>query len=183
LRTTNLAFGFNRCENGLYQAMEKPLFLLASAVLLACPASSFAARQAWQVHHQTGAFGEATTMAAFADADSGPGQMNLYCDTRDGFRVMFSPHRLAMTEGTGHIIMAIDGQAPVTLTANAFGDDTTDVVTVYEADRIENALAAATHVTVKFIGYDNTTSQSAFTFDGLAAEKHTLLKICPVSRP
>ena len=122
-------------------------------------------------------------MSAFADADSGPGQMNLYCDTRDGFRVMFTPHRLAMTEGTGHVVLTIDGRPPVTLTANAFGDDETDVVTVYEADKIENALSTASHVAVRFVGYDNTSSRSAFTFDGLEAEKQTLLKICPVSQP
>ena len=122
-------------------------------------------------------------MAAFADADVGPGQINLYCDNRDGFRVMFSPHRLAMTEGTGKIIIAIDGAAPVTLPANAFGDDTTDVVTVRDSDRIEIALASASHVGVTFIGYDNSTSQSSFTFEGLAAEKPTLLKVCPVARP
>jgi hypothetical protein len=163
--------------------MGKSALVILTIILLGCPATSFAARQAWQVHHQTGAGGEDWTMSAFADADSGPGQMNLYCDTRDGFRVMFTPHRLAMTAGTGHVILTINGQAPVTLTANAFGDDETDVVTVYEADKIENALSTASHVAVKFIGYDNTTSQSAFTFDGLEAEKQTLLKICPVSRP
>lgn len=119
-------------------------------------------------------------MSAFADADNGPGQMNLYCDIRDGFRVMFSPHRLAMTEGRGKVIMTIDGKPPVTLTANAFGDDTTDVVTVYEADRIEKALATASHVAVQFIGYDARMSQSAFTFDGLAADEPTLLKVCPL---
>jgi hypothetical protein len=162
--------------------MGKSVVFTLAVVLLACSTmAALAARQAWQVRHQSGAYGEDWSMSAFADADSGPGQMNLYCDTRDGFRVMFSPHRLAMTEGTGKVIMTIDGQAPVTLTANAFGDDTTDVVTVYQADLIENALSAAAHVAVKFIGYDNSTSESAFTFENLAAEKQTLLKVCPVS--
>jgi hypothetical protein len=161
--------------------VQKRVLLILATVLLGFPASpSLAARQAWQVRHQTGAFGESYSMAAFADADSGPGQMNLYCDTRDGFRVMFSPHRLAMTAGTGKVLITIDGGAPVTLTANAFGDSTTDVVTVYQAGRIEMALATAAHVAVTFIGYDNSSSGSAFTFENLAAEKPTLLKVCPV---
>jgi hypothetical protein len=158
--------------------------LFGLAIVFVCPASSFAARQAWQVHRQTGAYGESITMSAFADADSGPGRMDLYCDNRDGFRVIFSPHRLAMTAGAGHVVLTIDGGPPVTLTANAFGDDAkdTDVVTVYDTDRIEEALASAGHVAVTFIGYDNSTSQSAFTFDGMAAEKQTLLTVCPVTR-
>jgi hypothetical protein len=157
------------------------LLLLTLSALLLATAPSFAARQAWKVEHRSGAFGEDISMSAFADADSGPGQIDLYCDTRDGFRVMFSPHRLAMSEGTGKIIITIDGAAPVTLPANAFGDDTTDVVTVRDSGTIESALAGAGHVSVTFIGYDNSTSQSAFTLEGLAAEKQTLLKVCPVS--
>jgi hypothetical protein len=86
--------------------MPKTLPLaLATLLLAAAPVS--ADRQAWQVHHQTGAYGEDWSMAAFADADSGPDRMNLYCDTRDGFRVMFSPHRLAMTAGTGRVILTM----------------------------------------------------------------------------
>jgi hypothetical protein len=54
------------------------------------------------------------------------------------------------------------------------------VVTVRDSDRIENALASADHVTVKFVGYDNSGSEAAFSFDGLAAEKQTLLKVCPL---
>ena len=45
---------------------------------------------------------------------------------------------------------------------------------------IEEALSVASHVAVRFVGYDNSTRRSAFTFDGLAAEKSTLLKVCPV---
>jgi hypothetical protein len=163
--------------------MRKRVLFVVAAGLLGCPAA-FAARQAWQIHRQSGAYGQETSMAAFADADSGPDRMNLYCDSRDGFRVIFSPHRLAMTAGSGHIVLTIDGGPPVTLTANAFGDDAkdTDVVTVYDTARIEEALSAATHVTVRFVGYDNSTSQTAFTFDGLAAEKATLLGVCPISR-
>jgi len=69
----------------------------------------------------------------------------------------------------------------VTLTANAFGDDTTDVVTVYEAGKIEMALAGASHVAVKFVGYDKSGSEAAFTFEGLAAERGTLMRVCPVT--
>jgi hypothetical protein len=144
---------------------------------------SLAASRAWEVRHQSGAYGEETDMSAFADADSGPDRINLYCDSRDGFRVMISPHRLAMTAGTGHVILTIDEGQPVTLSANAFGDDAkdTDIVTVYDTDKIEEALSGASHVTVKFLGYDNSGSQAAFTFQGLAAEKATVLKTCPVA--
>jgi hypothetical protein len=166
--------------------MAKPFLFastLASAIAL-LPAVSLADRQAWQVHRQTGPYGEAIAMSAYADADSGPGRMDLYCDNRDGFRVIFSPHRLAMTAGSGHVVLTIDANAPVTLVANAFGDDAkdTDVVTVYDTARIETALSTAGHVAVKFIGYDNSTSESAFTFEGMAAEKDTLLKVCPIAR-
>jgi len=164
--------------------MAKPVLLALLMGLMACPSYAFAAAQAWQVSRQTGTYGEATTMSAFADADNGPGRMNLYCDTRDGFRVMFFPHRLAMTAGSGHVVLTIDGGAPVTLTANAFGDEgkETEVVTVYDTGKIEGALSGATHVAAKFIGYDNSGSEAAFTFDGLAGEKQTLLKVCPLSR-
>jgi hypothetical protein len=163
--------------------MKKSALAVLAAGLLGYPAASFAAHQAWQVHRQSGAYGQETSMAAFADADGGPDRMNLYCDSRDGFRVMFSPHRLAMTAGSGHIVLTIDGGQPVTLTANAFGDDAkdTDVVTVYDTGRIEEALSSATHVAVRFVGYDNSTSEAAFTFAGLAAEKATLLEVCPIS--
>jgi len=90
--------------------MRHALSLTVLAFLLAV-SPALAARQAWQVTHRSGAFGEDWSMAAFADADKGPGQMNLYCDTRDGFRVMFSPQKLAMTEGTGKVILTIDGAA------------------------------------------------------------------------
>lgn len=163
--------------------MGKPAVFAFAAVLLGCQGTaSFAARQLWQIHRQSGAYGQETSMAAFADADSGPDRMNLYCDSRDGFRVMFFPHRLAMTQGTGKVILTIDNAAPVTLVANAFGDDAkdTDVVTVTNVGQIEEALSIASHVAVRFVGYDNSTSQSAFTFDGLAAEKATLMKVCPV---
>jgi len=160
--------------------MTKKLVVLA-LVLSVSPTASFAARQAWHVTRQAGPYGEDVTMSAFADADGGPDRMDLYCDTRDGFRVIFSPHRLAMTAGSGHVVLTIDGGAPVTLTANAFGDDAkdTDVVTVYDTARIEEALSAASHMTVKFIGYDNSTSQAAFTLEGLSADKDTLLRTCP----
>jgi hypothetical protein len=174
--------GFKAGGSGLYQAMGNPA-LLASAALLVGATASFGAGQAWQIHRQSGAYGQETSMAAFADADSGPGRMSLYCDTRDGFRVMFFPHRVAMTQGTGKVILTIDNAAPVTLVANAFGDDAkdTDVVTVTNVGRIEDALSTATHVAVRFVGYDNSTSEAAFTFDGLAAQKATLLKVCPLS--
>ena len=165
--------------------MGKPVLFAFAAVLLGCQGSAcFAARQAWQIHRQSGAYGQETSMAAFADADSGPDRMNLFCDSRDGFRVMFFPHRLAMTQGTGKVILTIDKAAPVTLVANAFGDDAkdTDVVTVTNVGPIEEALSTASHVAVRFVGYDNSTSEAAFTFDGLAAEKATLMKVCPVTR-
>jgi hypothetical protein len=160
--------------------IKRFLFAVTVALQALSPAPSFAALRAWQVTRQTGPYGEAVTMSAFADADSGPDRMALYCDSRDGFRVMFFPHRLAMTAGSGQVILAIDGAAPITLTANAFGDDDTDVVTVYDTGRIEDALSTASHVTVRYVGYDKSGSQAAFTFEGLAAEKPTLMQVCPV---
>lgn len=162
--------------------MGKPAVFAFAAVLLGCQGTAcFAAHQPWQIHRQSGAYGQETSMAAFADADSGPDRMNFYCDSRDGFRVMFFPHRLAMTQGTGKVILTIDNATPVTLVANAFGDDAkdTDVVTVTNVGQIEEALSVAVHVAVRFVGYDNSTSEAAFTFDGLAAEKATLMKVCP----
>ena len=172
-------FKANSAYNG---RMKNSALLFLAAVVVARPA--LAARQAWQVSSQSGAYGQETSMAAFADADSGRGRMNLYCDSRDGFRVMIFPHRLAMTAGTGKVILRIDNAAPVTLVANAFGDDAkdTDVVTLTDVGQIEEALSTASHVAVRFVGYDNSTSEIAFSFEGLAAEKATLLKVCPILR-
>ena len=106
--------------------------------------------------------------------------MALYCDTENGFRVMFLPHRALMPEGPGQVILTIDGAKPVILQGDAFGDDTTDVVTVHDTDRIQGALSRAHHIAVKFQLGPTQVGEDAFTFGDLAAERATLMKVCPV---
>ncbi len=60
-------------------------------------------------------------MAAFADANSGPGRINLYRDTRDGLLIHFSPAMHVMEDGSGRVAFAIDGAAPVFFDAVALG--------------------------------------------------------------
>ena len=119
-------------------------------------------------------------MEAWADADKGPARMTLYCDTENGFRVMFMPHRALMPEGPGRVTLTIDDAKPVTLNGDAFGDDDTDVVTVYDTARIQRALSGAHHVAVHFLGGDGKTGDDGFTFGDLAAQRATLMRVCPV---
>jgi hypothetical protein len=169
--------------------MKMPFALLVIAFGLAVlPAQ--AAEQDWLVVHET--FGEGMRVAAFADADSGPGRINLYCDTRDGFRVQFSPGRHVMENGAGRVVFTIDGAAPVLLDAIALGEETTELVSVYGSGAAEAALAHAHHVDVTFIGYPgigypgigypDTRTKEAFTFKNLGREAATLLEVCPPSR-
>jgi hypothetical protein len=157
-------------------------FLIRSlaAMSLCCGTAEAAGHQDWKVSHQPDRFVDRVMMEAWADADKGPARMTLYCDTETGFRVMFMPHRALMPEGPSRITLTIDGAAPLALTGDAFGDDTTDVVTIHNNSRIQRVLSNAHHVAVHFVGQDGRESDDAFTFGDLAAQRDTLMKICPV---
>src|SRR4051812_17448501 len=127
---------------------------LAASATLWCGAAAAASHQDWKIAHQPDRFVDRILMEAWADADKGPARMTLYCDTETGFRVMFMPHRALMPEGPSRITLAIDGTAPVSLTGDAFGDDTTDVVTVHNNASIQRLLSGAHHVTVHYTGLD-----------------------------
>src|SRR5260221_10975307 len=152
--------------------------LLAALLLTATQAQ--AAHQDWSVSHQPDRFMDRVLMEAWADADKGPARMVLYCDTDSGFRVMFLPHRALMPEGSGQVTLTIDSAKPVTLNGDAFGDDTTDVVTVHDTARVQRALSMAHRVSAHFLGVDGKVGDDAFTFGDLAAERATLVKVCPV---
>jgi len=151
--------------------------LLASTAAQAAPA-----HQDWVVRHQPDRFVDRVMMEAWADADKGPARMTLYCDTETGFRVMFVPHRALMPEGPGQVVLSIDGGKPVTLNDDAFGDDTTDVVTVHDTDRIQVALSRARHVVAKFQYGPTAVGEDAFTFGDLATEQAMVMKTCPLRR-
>ena len=119
-------------------------------------------------------------MEAWSDADKGPARMEIYCDTENGFRVMFLPHRALIPEGPGQVTLSVDDAKPVILNADAFGDDNTDVVTVYDTARIQRVLATAHHVIARFLGGGGKTGEDAFTFGDLAAQRDTLMRVCPV---
>jgi hypothetical protein len=108
--------------------------------------------------------------------------MALYCDTDNGFRVMFLPHAALMPEGPAQVTLTIDGARPITMAGDAFGDDTTDVVTVHNVSRLQAVLSTARHVSVRF---RNSAGQQAadqdFTFGDLEAERPTLMKVCPLT--
>ena len=154
--------------------------LAAALVISASPA--LAAHQDWTIHHQPDRFVDRVMMEAWADADKGPARMSLYCDTENGFRVMFIPHRNLMAEGPAQLTLTIDDGKPLILGGDAFGDDTTDVVTVHDSDRIQTALSRAHHVAVKFQNGPAPAGDDAFTFGDLGAERDTLMKTCPVKR-
>jgi hypothetical protein len=144
------------------------------------PAAALAAHQDWVVRHQPDRFVDRVMMEAWADADKGPARMALYCDTENGFRVMFMPHRNLMPEGPAQLILTIDDAKPLTLAGDAFGDETTDVVTIHNSDQVQAALSRAHHVGVRFRHGATDISSDAFTFGDLAAERPTLMKVCPV---
>src|SRR6478752_6124883 len=153
------------------------------AVMLVSPAAQAApAHQDWVVRHQPDRFVDRVMMEAWADADKGPARMSLYCDTENGFRVMFMPHRDLMPEGPAQLVLTIDDGKPLILGGDAFGDQTTDVVTVHDSDRIQTALSRAHHVAVKFQNGPAPAGDDAFTFGDLAAQQDTLMKTCPVRR-
>jgi len=151
--------------------------LLVSTAVQAPPA-----HQDWVVRHQPDRFVDRVMMEAWADADKGPARMSLYCDTENGFRVMFMPHRDLMPEGPAQLVLTIDDGKPLILGGDAFGDQTTDVVTVHDSDRIQAALSRAHHVAVKFQNGPAPAGDDAFTFGDLAAQQDTLMKTCPVRR-
>jgi hypothetical protein len=150
----------------------------AALLLIATPAS--AAHQDWTVSHQPDRFVDRVMMEAWADADKGAARLTLYCDTESGFRVMFMPHRHLMPEGSARMVVKIDDARPFDLDGDAFGDDTTDVVTVHNTDRIQRALSTAHHVSVHFVGVKGVSSDDAFTFGDLSAQRATLMKVCPI---
>ena len=153
------------------------------AVILVSPAAQAApAHQDWLVRHQPDRFVDRVMMEAWADADKGPARLTLYCDTETGFRVMFLPHRALMPEGPGQVSLTIDGAKPVTLNDDAFGDDTTDVLTVHDTDRIQAALSRAHHVVARFQYGPTAVGEDAFTFGNLESDQATLMKVCPLAR-
>jgi hypothetical protein len=157
--------------------------LSVSALILASTAVQAApAHQDWVIRHQPDRFVDRVMMEAWADADKGPARISLYCDTENGFRVMFMPHRDLMPEGPAQLILTIDEGKPLILGGDAFGDNTTDVVTVHDSDRIQAALSRAHHIAVRFQNGPTPAGDDAFTFGDLGAERDTLMKTCPVKR-
>jgi len=152
---------------------------LAAMMMLCGPA--WAAHQDWVVRHQPDRFIDRIMMEAWADGEKSSSRMALYCDTENGFRVMFLPHRALMAEGPAQLSLTIDGAKPIVMEGDAFGDETTDVVTMHNVSRIQAALSTARHVTVRF---RNSAGQPAadedFTFGDLNAQRPTLMKVCPV---
>lgn len=154
-------------------------FVFASLILSCVPA--WGAHQDWVVRHQPDRFTDRIMMEAWADADKGSARMSLYCDTDNGFRVMFMPNRALMPEGPAQITLTIDNAKPVVMEGDAFGEETTDVVTVHDNDRIQKALSTARHVAVRIQGgAGQQTAEEDFTFGDLAAERATLMKVCPL---
>lgn len=151
-----------------------------AALTLSC-APAWGAHQDWVVRHQPDRFIDRIMMEAWADAAKGSARMSLYCDTENGFRVMFMPNRALMPEGPARITLTIDDAKPVVMEGDAFGEETTDVVTVHDNDRIQKALSTAHHVVVRIQGGPGRqTAEENFTFGNLAAERATLMKVCPV---
>src|SRR5258706_14736530 len=154
---------------------------LAGMVLLCGAVPAEAARQDWVIRHQPDRFVDRVMMEAWADADKGPTRMELYCDTENGFRVMFMPHRALMPEGPGQLTLTIDGAKPLTMEGDAFGDEVTDVVTVHNTGRIQPALSTARRIAVRFRNSaGELVADEAFTFGDLTAQRQTLMKVCPV---
>lgn len=159
--------------------MKRPVALIA-ALLAAGPA--FAERQEWKTTHQSTRFEDITQMSAFADADKGPDRMSLYCDTSNGFRILIFPKRFVLSEGVTKITLKIDDRPVVTMDANAFGDDDTDVVVPLNTDLVERALGQAHHVVVHYGPPGVPAADVSFSFENLAANEPAVLKVCPLGR-
>jgi hypothetical protein len=158
-------------------------FAIAGLVLFCSAAQAAPAHQDWQISHQADRFVDRVMMEAWADADRGPARMMLYCDTDNGFRLMFLPHRALMPEGPGLITLTIDQAKPITLNGDAFGDDDTDVVTVHDSDSRSSARCRMRAMSAAhFLGGDGKTGDDSFTLGDLAAQRPTLMKVCPLSR-
>jgi hypothetical protein len=155
-------------------------YAFAGLMLLCAAAKAAPSHQDWVVTHQPDRFVDRMLMQAWADADTGPARMEIYCDTDSGFRVMFLPHRALIPEGPSQVSLTIDNTKPVVLRADAFGDDDTDVVTVYDTEKIESALATAHHIVAHFLGAGDKSGEDDFTFGNLAAQRDTLMKVCPL---
>jgi hypothetical protein len=156
---------------------------LVAMVLLLNTVPATAAHQDWVIRHQPDRFIDRVMMEAWADAAKGSTRMALYCDTENGFRVMFMPRRAMMPEGPAQITLTIDSAKPVVMEGDAFGDEATDVVTVHNNERVQKALSTARHVVAQFRNGDGRqTGEDDFTFGDLAAERATLMKVCPVRR-
>ena len=156
--------------------LSVPLLIATSLAAQAAPA-----HQDWVIRHQPDRFVDRVMMEAWADAEKGPSRMALYCDTENGFRVMFMPNRALMPEGPAQITLIIDNAKPVVMQGDAFGEETTDVVTVHDNDRIQKALSTARHVAVRIQGSaGQEAAEEDFTFGDLSAEQTTLMKVCPV---
>jgi hypothetical protein len=162
-------------------ALKEPMMRFGFlGMVFLCSTAQAATHQDWVVSHQPDRFMDRVLMEAWADADQGPARMTLYCDTENGFRVMFLPHRALVPEGPSLITLKIDNGRPVTLNGDAFGDDDTDVVTVYGTAKVQRALASAHQVSVHFLGGDGKTGDDNFTFGDLAAQRDKVMKVCPV---
>jgi hypothetical protein len=153
---------------------------LLVATLLLSATMAEAAHQDWAVTHQGDRFKDRVMMEAWADADSGPARLMLYCDTDNGFRVMFLPHRKLLGEGPAQVLLTIDNDKPLLLGGDAFGDDDTDVVTVHDTAKIQKALSRARRVSAHFEGFG--AGNDSFTFGDLAADRATLMKVCPLQK-
>jgi hypothetical protein len=158
----------------------KRILIALGLLVAAAPAGAAPAHEPWQVRHQPDRFVDRVMMEAYADADTGPARLSLYCDTENGFRVMLMPHQALMAEGPAQISFRIDDGAPVTLSGNAFGDESTDVVTVYDTARIQPKLASARHVAIHYSGADGKAGDIGFTFTGMAAGQPQVMKVCPL---
>ncbi len=168
----------------VHDTLQGPMRFAAPclATMLLCCGGAEAAHQDWTIRHQPDRFVDRVMMEAWADSDKGPARMQLYCDTESGFRVMFMPHRDLMPEGAVRMVLTIDNAKPLNLQGDAFGDDITDVVTVHNTGRIQQALSTARRISVHFAGIPDEAADDTFTFGNLSAERDTLMKICPIPR-
>jgi hypothetical protein len=159
-----------------------PLLAATAALFIAVPAA--AERQSWVTIHQATRFEDIIQMSAFADADSGPDRLSLYCDTANRFRIIIMPKRYVLSDGVTKIVFKIDDRAPIVMQANAFAEngDDTDVVVPLNTDQIERAIIGAKKVALHYGPPGEPAADATFTFDNLAAGQADVLKICPVGR-
>lgn len=164
--------------------MKARFALLAAAAALALAVPAAAERQSWVTTHQTTRFEDIVQMSAFADADSGPDRLSLYCDTSNRFRIIILPKRQVLSDGVTSIVFKIDDRAPIVMQANAFAEngDETDVVVPLNTDRIERTIIGARKVALYYGPPGEPAAEATFTFENLAAGQADVLKVCPVGR-